>query len=195
MGIVKRAADLAYTIRFITLITTPFEKMEAFKLGIIDKDGNRNRNIEINTDEKKSAYTPFIRLAVNIKRLVSNIPGGNTRLGSLASALFLIKEKYNLSDKNLEKILEKVEVEPLDFIAEKSEWFITKDLMLSPGVYKVKNEKILSTTFDNMVFTNDLIRVHEDAYPVGEVFGINIYKATHMPTSQPIFITSSEVYK
>ena len=36
-----RAIDLFVTYRFIKLLVTPFEKQEAFKLGIIDKDGNR----------------------------------------------------------------------------------------------------------------------------------------------------------
>ena len=34
-----RAIDLFVTYRFIKLLTTPFEKTEAYKLGIIDKDG------------------------------------------------------------------------------------------------------------------------------------------------------------
>ena len=38
-----RAVDLFVTYRFIKLLTTPFEKTDAFKLGIIDKDGNRIR--------------------------------------------------------------------------------------------------------------------------------------------------------
>ena len=36
-----RAIDLFVTYRFIKLLVTPFEKTEAFQLGIIDKDGNR----------------------------------------------------------------------------------------------------------------------------------------------------------
>ena len=56
----------------------------------------RDRNVKLDSDEKKSAYTPFIRLAANVKRLVAKIPGGGSRLGSFASALYLIKEKYNL---------------------------------------------------------------------------------------------------
>jgi len=195
MGIVKRAADLAYTIRFVTLMATPFESMDAYKLGLIDKEGKRVKSERLDTDEKKSAYTPFIRLAVNLKRLVSNVPGGGTRLGSLASALYLIKENYKLQDKNITKILEKFNVEPLDFIAEKSEWFITGDDMLSPGIYRVNSHKMINSTYDMMVLPKDMIRVHEDCYPVGDVFGINIYKATHTPTNQPIFITATEIYK
>ena len=36
-----RAIDLFVTYRFIKLLVTPFEKTEAFKLGIIDKEGRR----------------------------------------------------------------------------------------------------------------------------------------------------------
>ena len=36
-----RAIDLFVTYRFLKLLTTPFEKTEAFKLGIIDENGNR----------------------------------------------------------------------------------------------------------------------------------------------------------
>ena len=39
-----RAVDLFVTYRFLKLLTTPFEKTDAFKLGIIDEDGNRNNN-------------------------------------------------------------------------------------------------------------------------------------------------------
>ena len=38
-----RAIDLFVTYRFIKLLTTPFEKTEAYKLGIIDKDGEIGR--------------------------------------------------------------------------------------------------------------------------------------------------------
>ena len=36
-----RAIDLFVTYRFIKLLVTPFEKTEAFKLGIIDEKGAR----------------------------------------------------------------------------------------------------------------------------------------------------------
>ena len=36
-----RAIDLFVTYRFIKLLTTPFEKTDAFKFGIIDENGNR----------------------------------------------------------------------------------------------------------------------------------------------------------
>ena len=36
-----RAVDLFVTYRFIKLLTTPFKKTDAFKLGIIDENGHR----------------------------------------------------------------------------------------------------------------------------------------------------------
>ena len=36
-----RAIDLFVTYRFLKLLTTPFEKTEAFKLGIIDEKATR----------------------------------------------------------------------------------------------------------------------------------------------------------
>lgn len=195
MGIVKRAADLAYTIRFVTLMATPFESMDAYKLGLIDKEGKRDKSVKLDTDEKRDAYTPFIRLAVNLKRLVSVIPGGSTRLGSLASALYLIKENYGLGDEKLEKILKKVDVEVLDFLNEKNDWFLTDDNMISPGIYRIHHEKMVNSTYEFVCNAKDKVRIEEDCYPVGEVFGINIYKAKHLTTNQPIFIASTEIYK
>ena len=39
MGILKSAADVVYTIRFLKLLVTKFEETDAFKYGIIDADG------------------------------------------------------------------------------------------------------------------------------------------------------------
>ena len=35
------AVDLFVTYRFLKLLTTPWEKQEAYKFGVIDKNGNR----------------------------------------------------------------------------------------------------------------------------------------------------------
>ena len=78
MGILKRAADLGYTFRFIRMMVMDWTSWDAYKLGIIDENGKRNKSVRLDDDEKKSAYTPFIRLAANIKRLVAKLPGGGS---------------------------------------------------------------------------------------------------------------------
>ena len=195
MGIVKRAADLAYTFRFVRMLVLDWKDWDAYKLGIIDENGKRIKSEKLDTDEKKSAYTSFIRLCANIKRLVSAIPGGSTKLGSFASALFLVKENYSLSDKEIQKILEKIHFDHTQILAESTEWFVLDDGQLSPGMYRLKEDKLLSESLDDIVYAKDQVKVSAESYPVGDVFGIDIYEATHVKTNMKVFITTGEIYK
>ena len=193
MGLVKRAADLAYTFRFIRLMAMDWKNWDAYKLGIIDENGKRQRSVKLDNDEKKSAYTPFIRLAANLKRLVSNIPGGGSKLGSFASALFLIKEK--VGEKGIKTICKEMDIDVLDFLNEKNEWFLLEEKQLSPGIYKVENPKLLNESCAEMVWPKDQIRIKDDCYPVGDVFGVDIYEATHVNTEKKVFVTASELIR
>jgi len=195
MGILKRAADLTYTFRFIRMLVLDWKEWDAYKLGIIDAEGKRDRNVKLDSDEKKSAYTPFIRLCANVKRLVANIPGGSSKLGSFASALYLIKEHYGLKDKDIKAINEKLGIDSLDIVLEGNSWFLLDDGTIGPGVYRIKEHKLLAKTCDEMVWAKDQIRIQENCSPIGDVFGIPIYEATHMKTNQKIFITVNEIYR
>ena len=196
MGILKRAADLTYTFRFIRMMVMDQKSWDAYKLGIIDENGKRLRDVKLDDDQKKSAYTPFVRLAANIKRLVSKVPGGGSKLGSFASALFLIKEHLNLSNKDISKILEKCNIESLDILDEaNSNWFTLKDKQLIPGVYRVKDPKIINKNYEEWVWSKDQIRVKENCFPSGDVLGLDIYEAIHIKTNQKIYVTISEIYR
>ena len=195
MGILKRAAVLGYTFRFIRMMVMDWKSWDAYKLGIIDENGKRNRNVKLDTDAKKSAYTPFIRLAANIKRLIANVPGGGSKLGSFASALFLIKEKCGLTEKGLKDICEKCNIEVLDFLNENNEWFMLNNKQLSPGRYKVQNPKLLNDSCAEMVWSKDQVIVEDHCYPVGDVFGVDIYEITHVNTDKKIFVTASELLR
>ena len=193
MGILKRAADLGYTFRFIRLMVMDWKDWDAYKLGLIDENGKRNKNVKMDTDEKKSAYTPFIRLAANIKRLDAKIPGGESRLGSFASALYLIKEK--VGTQGLEKICEKLNVDVLDFLNEKNEWFLLDNKQLSPGVYRVSSAKLINESCDELVWPKDQVRIKDDSFPIGDVFGVDIYEATHVNTDKKIYVTAGELIR
>lgn len=195
MGILKRAADLTYTFRFIRMLVMDWKSWDAYKEGIIDENGKRIKSVKLDSDAKKSAYTPFIRLAANIKRLLGKVPGGGTKLGSFASALFLIKEKYNLDDTRLAEICEKCDVDILDFLNEHNQWFVLEDRQLSPGVYRMKESKVVNSSFEEIVRAKDQVRVNDEAYPVGDVFGVDVYEGTHVNTNQKVYFTISEIYK
>ena len=186
MGILKRAGDLVYTFRFLKLLTTDFKNTEAFKLGIIDEKGKKLRKPE--SSEDKSAYTPFNRLVYNIKKL---IPGG--KLGSYASALYMIKEHFSISENKIQEALQEVGVDHLDLLTEGSQWFILEDGRLSPGQYKVSTDKLLNVSMDEMVRRKDTVIADEECYPVGNIFGIDVYEMTHRNTNQKVYATVEEL--
>ena len=197
MGIIKRAGDLVYTFRFLRLLTTKFEDTEAFKAGIIDQDGKRNKDFKLDNQENrekyKEYYTPFHRLVYNIKKIMAKAPGGSSRLASYATALFLLREKFGVSDKKITEALKEFGIDPLDFMTEQSNWFVLEDRRLSPGIYKVLNNKMLNVSLDEMVREKDKIRVNDNCYPVGEIFGIDIYEVKHIKTNKEIYVTIGEL--
>lgn len=186
MGIIKRAGDLVYTFRFLKLLVTDFKDTEAFKLGIIDKDGKRIQRPD--SSAERNAYTPFHRLVYNIKKL---IPGG--KLGSYVSALYLIKEQFSVSEKKIIEALTEAGVDHLDLLTEGSQWFILEDGRLSPGAYKVSSSKVLNSSMDEMVSKKDTVIADEHCYPVGEIFGVQIYEMTHRNTNQKVYVSVEEL--
>ena len=79
-----RAIDLLITYRIIKLLVTPFEKQDAYKYGIVDKDGKVLRKTsDLNTGKEKDSYTVLHRFVFNLKRLINIIPGGNLNLAHM----------------------------------------------------------------------------------------------------------------
>ena len=198
MGLIKRAGDLVYTFRFLTLLVTPFDKTKAYEAGIIDEDGKRLKSFDKNTMEARDAYknyyTPFHRLVFNVKRLMAKAPGGSSRLASYAAALYLIKENYSVSEKKILKGLSEIGVDPTDLLAEENQWFVLENGQLSPGVYKLKHEKVVEDV-DIMIAKGSKVKVLDDCLPVGDILGLNIYEAIHMQTNKKVYITSSEIVR
>ncbi len=194
MGLIKQAGDLVYTFRFLRLLTTKFEDTEAYKAGIIDENGKRLKSFDLNTMDNrntyKNYYTPFHRLVFNIKKIMEKVPGGGSRLASYAAALYLLKEHFGVKEKEIKKSLN---VDALDFMSEQTEWFLLENNQLSPGTYKVLSNKLLNDTYDEVVLPRDKVVVSENCYPVGEMFGLNIYEVTHCKTRKNIYVAVSEL--
>ena len=99
----NRAVDLVITYRVVKLLATPFEKQEACKYGIIDKDGKVLRKFRtLKTTAEKKAYTMLHRFVFNLKRILQKAGLGG-RLGTFAVALGLLirEDKSYLPYKNL----------------------------------------------------------------------------------------------
>lgn len=105
----NRAIDMLITYRVLKILTTPFEKQDAFKFGIIDKNGKVLRRYkDVSKSDEKKTYTWLHRFVFNIKRLLGKAGLGG-RLGSLgvALALLLKEENYiNRQPKKIRKLME-----------------------------------------------------------------------------------------
>lgn len=98
-----RIIDNIIALRIIYLLTVPFEKTDAFKLGLIDANGKQLKKAE--TSEEKNATSMLHRLVWNIKKVFALAPGGKTRLGSLAAAYLLVKESHQAGHTEREALL------------------------------------------------------------------------------------------
>jgi len=89
----SRGVDLLITYRIMKLLVTPFDKQEAFKYGIIDKQGKVLRPWRtISKTAEKQSYTILHRFVFNLKRILQKAGLGG-RLGTFAVALAtLIRE-------------------------------------------------------------------------------------------------------
>ena len=92
----NRAVDLVITYRVVKLLVTPFEKQEAFKFGIIDKDGKVLKKFkQLKREKERRAYTILHRFVFNLKRILKRV-GLGSKLASFAVALgLLIREDKN----------------------------------------------------------------------------------------------------
>ena len=197
MGILKSAADVVYTIRFLKLLVTKFEETDAFKYGIIDADGKKVKDYDMGDMQKRdnyrNYYTSFHRLVYNLKRLMAKGPGGQSIVARYGAALALIKEDGDLSDRNLQKIHEHTGVDILDVLMENSHWYVLDDGNLGQGVYKMANESLTDTAIE-FVRKGDKVRVEEDNL-CHDVLGISIYEGTHLRTGRRVLFSANEIMK
>ena len=94
--------DLWLVYQFIRRLATPFNEWEAYKLGIIDENGNvLKKRKELRDERERKAFGIFDVMILNLKKLLAKVPGGSTRLASYAAALYLIREWNHFSDSTM----------------------------------------------------------------------------------------------
>lgn len=110
----SKIIDNLIAFRVLYMLVTPFEKTDAYKLGIIDKDGTALKKMkDLKTSAEKDAYTNLTKLVFSLKRLIARVPGGSSQFGSIVAAYWLIKESYKnkttVNESDLHDILEKLD--------------------------------------------------------------------------------------
>ena len=198
-----RAIDLFVTYRFIRLLTTPFEKTEAFKLGIIDKDGNRslvkgtNKPTDLNTSNEQNAYTVLHKLVFNIKKLFSKVPGLRTKVGTYAAALFLLKDtfKEHVEDPAVfeKEFMKYLQEEGVEFDNSISENVIGFGEVLPKGSYVLINDILNKEEEELSAKKGDKVEAFDDEPPIDTVLGIEIFPVIHMKTKEKIYVSLEDI--
>lgn len=193
MGIISRAADLYYTYKFIKTLVTPWDKMKAYDMGIIDANGKFLKKGQSLTADEKSEFTLFHRLVFNFKRILEKLPFGKTKLASYAAALFLLKEHTGMSEEQLSKALDEAGIDTDTFLPEETHWNIMEDGTLAPGVYVLEQDIASPTTGEEIFKSGSKVTVAEGTQATDHVFGEPIFKVHHVSTKSDIFVTSGDL--
>jgi hypothetical protein len=203
-----RAIDLFVTYRFIKLLVTPFEKTEAFKLGIIDANGNRvmppsKGNVRqtkaepLRTAEERNAYTILHKLVFNIKKIFGKVPGLRTKLGTYAAALFLLKDTFkehvedpDVFEKEFMKYLKEEGYEIDDSISEEVIGF---GEVLPKGEYVLANDILNKEEEELQAKKGDKVIAYDDEAPIDTILGIDIFPIVHVKTQEKIYVSLEDI--
>jgi len=160
----KGVIDIFLIYQFLKRLVTPFENWDAYKSGVIDKDGKVILSKDERTSEQNKSWGYYDILLANLKKLLGKIPGGKTRLASFAAALLLLREQ-NIDPNNLEYLEEKLNyyMTEAKYLTEEVPTNIAGSGAIAglgvgdqgePGVYKKKKKKtpILKRKMNNVYY-------------------------------------------
>ena len=190
----SRAVDLFVTYRFLKLLVTPWNKQEAYKQGIIDKNGKAIKKArDLETEAERESFTLLHRLVFNCKRIMGKIPFVRSQLGTYATALFLLKEHYkieNLPEAEISKYL--LENKLINLNDSISEEVIGFGNMLPIGEYKLKDQV---TADDDEIDAQkgDIVTALEDTPPSDRVLGVDIFPVIHQKSNKKIYVSLEDI--
>lgn len=195
MGILSGAANAYFAYKFLRILTQKWEDMDAFKYGIIDKNGNVLKKArDLKTVEEKESYTIFNRLVFNIKRLMEKIPGGSSTIGSYAAALYLLKEHSTVDDDDISMALEELQIPPEALLPVMSEsYLLNEQNEISPGSYSLTTNVASGISGEVIGKKGHTVVIEEQSAPIGTILGIPIYEATHKLSNQKVYITIEDI--
>ena len=189
-----RAVDLFVTYRFLKLLVTPWNKQEAYKQGIIDAKGKALKKArDLSTEAERESFTLLHRLVFNCKRIMQKIPLVRTQLGTYATALFLLKEKYNienLPEGEINQFL--MENKLVSFDNKISEEIVGFGNMLPMGEYTLKDQV---TADDDEIDAQpgDIVSALEDIPPSDTILGVDVFPVIHKKSNKIIYVSLEDI--
>lgn len=110
--------DTMIVYQILRKLVTPFIQMPAYHMGIIDEKGEFLKKVATLTTAEKETVTTLDILVINLKRILGKLPGGASRLASLAAALYLIKAHGKVNESNIVDTLFTLEEDFNRYLAE-----------------------------------------------------------------------------
>ena len=176
----SRVIDALVAYRVLKLLVTPFNRTEAFKLGIIDAKGKvLKKSKDIRDSKERNAYTLLIRFVFNLKRMLSKL-GIRGPLGSAtAAAIAFFKEEHGDNPEVEREIYKYIKEQGFEF-----EIFENYGEPLTEGTYKVKHD-IYNLDGDIVINMNESIEFNGD---VDTIMGYDVFKYND------VYLTTEDLY-
>ncbi len=190
--------NIIVAYQFIKLLTTPWKKTTAYKLGVIDDTGKVIKKKADRTSEDRAAFNVFHVLTFNIKKLIEKFPFGKTRLASFAAALYLLKEQAKDAGGDA-KAMEAKLLDHLEELLQNESILecVNTNIMEDyndpqPGTYQVLHE-LHSESFELNEGDEVTLTQKDINTPLGECLGILIYEATQTSTGNKVVISHANL--
>lgn len=185
--------DAFIVYKFIKMLVTPWDETDAFKAHVIDASGKLLVKGNRQTDAQKKTYTLFHKLVYNIKRLIEKIPGGKSKIGTYAAALYLLREQ--LGDDEGRLIMERTfmsylqdsdSLEP-EYLKEQ----YLEETLLPQGHYKLLNN-ILDKKGDH-IYKDTVLIAKSNLKPVARILGVDVYELTVVSNGKTVVISHEDI--
>ena len=178
-----RAIDLFVAYRFLRILTTEWKKQDAFKQGIIDDKGKLLRKSNtLKTEAEKASFTLLHRFVFNLKRILNKIPGVRTKIGTYATALYLLKQHFAS------------EVEEEDTIETAfRNWLVDNNYATEEEIIEAA-ATVKTLKPGRYRYEDDTVVVYSTGYPIDEILGQSIFRAISENTAQEIYVTLRDLH-
>jgi hypothetical protein len=164
----SKVIDNLIAFRIIYMLVTPFDQTDAFKYGIIDKDGNAlKKTKDLKTTDEKESYNQLTKLVFSLKRILGKLPGGKTKLASIVAAYWLIKEAH----KNKTSVTQQALVEAIELIENNKITLVEEELdvinyieLMEDGVANVAGAAVATD--------KPAVRLNKQGKPISGIMGL-----------------------
>ena len=154
---------------------------------------------ELSSSDEKNSFTLLHRLIFNLKRLLHKIPGVRTKLGTYATALYLLKQHFadQVDDEDVIEKTFKTWLVDNGYMTEEeiNEEVIGLGDLLPKGKYRLVADVAPDEEGDMKAVGNSgaIVVAFTDTSPTDEVMGLNIFPVIHQKSSTEIYVSLEDV--